>query len=75
MTTTCLGFECTCTRARRQHIRFTGSSTRQLPSLGKPDAHAPFEAFISQPLDQLLHKLHLHFALHLSSKRRGNGSI
>ena len=38
-------------------------------ALGSLYVRAPLEAFIPQPLDQLLHKLHLHFPLHLRAAR------
>ena len=38
-------------------------------ALGSLYVRAPLEAFIPQPLDQLLHELHLHFALHLRAAR------
>jgi hypothetical protein len=41
--------------------------------LGGQDAHAPFEAFIPQPFDQLLYKLHLHFAVHLCAQQGTHG--
>lgn len=74
-TTPCRDSECTCAHEPRQNIHFTSTLGERTPvvRLGGQDAHAPFEAFIPQPFDQLLYKLHLHFAVHLCAQQGTHG--